>query len=233
LSPEWDYQPLVIRKDLIESGRVKDYQDLKGLTLATSSRGNSPEATLAAALRRGGLTLQDVNFTQMGFPEMVAALTTKGIDGGIVIEPFASRVESEGTGVRWKSSLEILGRSEQVAVVVYGEQFAANQNLGRRWMTAYIRGVRDYNDAFGPKKKGRDQAVRVLTERTSVIDPKIYEQMRPAGLDPDARLDLRSIEDDLDYYVASGQVKDKPDLSKLIDMSFQQFAVQALGPYER
>src|SRR5690348_5678495 len=36
LSPAWDYQALVIRKDLIDSGRVKDYADLKGLRLVTS-----------------------------------------------------------------------------------------------------------------------------------------------------------------------------------------------------
>jgi NitT/TauT family transport system substrate-binding protein len=98
-------------------------------------------------------------------------------------------------------------------------------------MTAYLRGLRDYNDAFGPKQKDRDQVVRVLTQNTTVTDPAIYEQMRPAGLDPDGRLDLQSIEDDLRYYVESGQVTDRPDLSQLIDTSFQQFAVRALGPY--
>jgi NitT/TauT family transport system substrate-binding protein len=229
--PEWDYQALVIRKDLIESGKVSDYKDLKSLKLVTSGRGNSTEATLAAALSRGGLTLQDITFTQMGFPEMVTAFATKAIDGGIVVEPFVSRLVSEGTGVRWKSTLDMLGRNEQVGVVVYGDQVATNQDLGRRWMRAYIRGLRDYNDAFGPKKQDRDQVVRVLTQNTTVTDPAIYGQMRPAGLDPDGRLDLQSIEDDLRYYVESGQVKDRPDLSQLIDTSFQQFAVQALGPY--
>ena len=144
-----------------------------------------------------------------------------------------SRIVSEGTGVRWKGSLEILGHNQQVGVIVYGEQFASNQDLGRRWMTAYIRGVRDYNDAFGPAKKDRDRVVRVLTQNTTVTDPLVYEQMRPAGLDPNSRLDIRSIDEDLKYYVESGQVKDRPDLSHLIDTSFQQYALQALGQYTR
>src|SRR5690349_21928966 len=49
--------------------------------------------------------------------------------------------------LRWKDSLDILGRNEQVGVIVYGEQFAANQDLGRRWMTAYIRGLREIGRA--------------------------------------------------------------------------------------
>lgn len=230
-SSEWDYQALVIRKDLVDSGRVRDYRDLKGLKLVTSGRGNSTEVTLAAALGRGGLTLQEINFSQIGFPEMVTAFASKAIDGAIVVEPFVSRIVNDGTGVRWKSTLDILGRNEQVGVIVYGERVASDQDLGRRWMRAYIRGLRDYNDAFGPTMKDRDQVVRVLTENTTVTDPAIYEQMRPAGLDPDGKLDLQSIEDDLRYYVESGQVKEKPDLSQLIDTSFQQFAVQSLGAY--
>ena len=230
-SPDWDYVALVMRKDLIESGKVRDYKDLKGLRLVTSGRGNSTEVILATALSHGGLTLEDVNFSQLGFPEIVAAFTSKGVDGAIVVEPFISRILADGTGVRWKDSLDILGRNEQVGVIVYGEELAANPELARRWMTAYIRGMRDYNDAFGPTRRDYDYAVRVLTENTAVTDPAIYRQMRPAGLNPDGALDMRSIREDLNYYINSGQVDGQPDLSRLVNTSFQQLAVGALGPY--
>src|SRR5437660_8102225 len=62
--PEWDFSALVIRKDLIDSGRVKDFADLKGSTLATTGRGTSPEVALATALKKGNLTLNEVNYTQ-------------------------------------------------------------------------------------------------------------------------------------------------------------------------
>ena len=230
-SPEWDFAALVIRKDLIDAGQVKDYRDLKGLRLVTSGRGNSPEVALATALRKGGLSLQDVNFTQMGFPDMVAAFQNKGIDGGIVIEPFVSRIVSDGSGVRWNGNVDIFGGNEQIAAIVYGEQFATRTDVAQHWMNAYIRGVRDYNDAFGPKKKSRDEVVQILAANTTVKDPKVFDQMRPAGLDPDGKLDTSSMKTDLNYYVESGQVKSSADLSKLIDTSFQEAAVKALGPY--
>jgi NitT/TauT family transport system substrate-binding protein len=231
--PEWDFSGLVIRKDLIDSGKIKDYQDLRGLTLVTSGRGNSPEVSLATALKKGGLTLQDVNYTNMSFPDMVVALQNKGIDGGIMIEPFLSRVMSEGTGVRWRSNTEIFGATQQVAVIVYGEQFATKTDIGQRWMNAYIRGVRDYNDAFGPKKQGFDDVVNILVANTTVKDPNIYAQMKPAGLDPDGKMDLQSVKNDLDYYIESGQTKPGIDLSKLIDTSFQEAAVKTLGAYPK
>ena len=230
---EWDFAALMIRKDLIDSGRVKDYKDLKGLRLVTTGLGNSPEVALATALKRGGLTLQDIDFTQMGFPDMVVAFENKGIDGGIVIEPFVSRIVSQGTGVRWKGNYDIFGGNQQIAVIVYGEQFVARADVAQRRMNAYIRGVRDYNDAFGPKKKNYDDAVKVLVANTTVKDPQVYAKMKPAGLDADGQLDVASIKNDLAYYRESGQVKSELDVSKLIDTSFQQAAVKTLGPYTR
>ena len=230
-SHDWDFSALVLRKSLVDSGQVKDYADLKGLKLVTSGRGNSPEVSLATALKKGGLTLQDINYSQMGFPDMVTALATGAIDGGILIEPFISRVVSEGSGVRWKGNVDIMGGNQQVAVIVYSAQFAGKQDVAQRWMNAYIRGVRDYNDAFGPKRKGYADVVKILAQNTTVTDPKVYDQMVPAGLDPDGKLDMQSMQADLTYYRESGQVKDQIDLATLVDTSFQTAAVKALGPY--
>jgi NitT/TauT family transport system substrate-binding protein len=230
-APAWDFSGLVIRKDLIDSGKVKDFKDLKGLNLVTSGRGNSPEVSLAAALKKGGLALSDVNYTNMGFPDMIPALANKAIDGGIIIEPFISSIEAAGTGVRWKTNTDLLGKNQQVAVIVYGPKVLGNQQLAQHWMNAYIRGVRDYNDAFGPKKQGFDDVVNILVKDTTVKDPKVYGTMKPAGLDPDGKLDVPAMQDDINYYQDSGQLKVQVDLSKLVDSSFQQAAVKALGPY--
>ena len=231
-SPEWDFTGLVLRKDLIDSGKVKDFKDLKGLKLVTSGKGNSPEVALAAALKKGGLTLKDIDFEQMGFPDMVTALANKGIDGGIVIEPFLSKAVSTGTAVAWKRNLDLLGHNQQIAVIAYGQKVFSNQDLGRRWMLAYVKGLRDYNDAFGPKKKGYDDVVKILAKDTTVKDPAVYSQMTPAGLDPNGKLDTASMQEDINYYQGAGYLKQKVDLSSLVDSSFQQYAAQQLGPYQ-
>ncbi len=232
-SPEWDFNALMVRKDLIDSGQVKDYADLKGLTIASTSKGNSTEVDIASALEKGGLTLADINFVNMSFPDMVSAFANHAIDAGIVIEPFVSRIESQGTAVRWKGTTDFYG-NQQVAVIMYGPAFVTErQDVARRFMIAYIRGVRDYNDAFGPKRQGRDEVVQILIKHTTVKDPKDYEQMRPAGLDPDGKLNLDSMRRDLEYYERVGLVPTPVDLSKVVDTDFQEYALQVLGPYQR
>ena len=39
---------------------------------------------------------------------------------------------------------------------MYGPRVAEiGQNAGNRFMVAYVRGLRDYNDAFGPRRQNR------------------------------------------------------------------------------
>ncbi len=230
--PEWDFTGLVLRKDLLDSGKVQKESDLKGLRLVTSGKGNSPEVALATILKKGGLKLSDIDFQQMSFPDMVTAMANKGIDGGIVIEPFLSSIESQGTGKVWKRNMDIFGHNQQIAVIAYGQKIFNNQDLGRRWMVAYVKGLRDYNDAFGPKKQGYDDVVNILAKNTTVKDPNVIKKMKPAGLNPDGKLDVKSMQEDIDYYQEAGYLKEKVDLSKLVDTSFQEYAVQQLGPYK-
>jgi NitT/TauT family transport system substrate-binding protein len=233
-SPEWDFTALMIRKDLIDTGRVKDYADLKGLILARASlRGTSPEISTVKALAKGGLTLDDVESTALSFPDMIPGFANGAIDGAIVLEPIISRIEQMGTAVRWRGNSEFYG-NQQIAAIMYGPSILSQPpEIGRRWMIAYIRGMRDYNDAFGPKRQGREAVVQALMKYTPIKDPTVYEEMRPAGLDPDGKLVLPSIRDDLAYYEQSGLVREPVDLSQLVDTSYQEYAVQQLGPYQR
>jgi len=226
----WDFVALMVRKDLTDSGRVKDYGDLKGLTIATSGKGNSTEIELAHALAKANLTLNDVHWVNMGFPDMVTAFGNKGIDAAMVIEPFVSRLVGLGTAARWKGSIEFSG-NQQVAIIAYGPSFVKRTDVARRWMIAYLRGVRDYNDAFGPKKKGRDEVVKILAKYTAVKDPKTYDKMIPAGIDPNGKPNVQGMEKDLAYYEQAGEVTQKVNLASMTDMSFQAHAISKLGPY--
>jgi NitT/TauT family transport system substrate-binding protein len=231
--PEWDFVALMVRKELIDSGRVRDYADLRGLTAVVAGEAAAPEIELAKALEKGGLTLADVNLTVLSFPDMISAFANQAIDAGIVIEPFVSRIEAQGTAVRWRGNSAIYG-NQQVAVVVFGPGLIQERpEVARHWMLAYLRGLRDYNDAFGPKQQGRDAVIRALTQHTVVKDPRDYDLMRPAGLDPDGRLALESVQADLAFYEWSGAVREHMDVSRLIDTSFQEFALRQLGPYQR
>src|SRR5438270_6551007 len=99
-SAEWDFVSLMVRKDLVDAGQVRDYRDLKGLTIALAGQATAPEIEVAKALEKGGLTLADGNITVGSLPDMNAALPNKAIDPALVSESPVSRTMAQRTAVR-------------------------------------------------------------------------------------------------------------------------------------
>ncbi len=106
--PDWDFVNLMVRRDLIEFGQVRDYSDLKGLNISTTAPGNSTEIELAKALEKGGLKFEDITYMPLAFPDMITAFANRAIDAGMVAEPFVARIESLGTAVRWRGNSDFV-----------------------------------------------------------------------------------------------------------------------------
>jgi NitT/TauT family transport system substrate-binding protein len=220
---------VMVRRDLIDDGQVRDYQDLRGRTVALNARAIAPEFGLAMALQQGGLQLADVELVELGFPDMVSAFANRVIDVAIQNEPAATQAASRGLAVKWREMGEVRS-GIQFTMVLYSPEFARTE-AAQRWMVAYLKGVRDYNDAF-MKNQGRDEVIDILTRHTPVKDPALYSQMGFAFIDPNGQVDQSSLAEQLDWYVRQGQVTGAVDLTQVVDRTFVELAVQQLGRYE-
>jgi len=229
LSPEFTAQSLVVRKDLIDSGRFKDYPDLAGLNIGVSGHQNSVELLVDIALQRGGLTLDDAQTVVMSFPDLNAAFANRSLDAAIHLEPGLSAGLSQGLFVAWKNAYDLYPQ-QQVAVLLYAPAFAADRDLAQRFTTAYLRGVRDYNDAFR-QQKDLDAILDILTQYTTIKDKSLYRTIRVSGLNPDGHVNAAGVARDLAWYRERGAVTGDVNLDRVIDDSFVTAANQALGPY--
>ncbi len=88
---------LVVRKEL--SG--KSLSDLKGSTLAVPIRYSGHYLAIKRYLRQHGEDQQAINIREVPPPDMPAALSTGGIDGYFVGEPFASKALQAGNARRF------------------------------------------------------------------------------------------------------------------------------------
>jgi NitT/TauT family transport system substrate-binding protein len=220
----------VVRKDLLDSGQFADYRDLRGRQIAIPAKATAPHYATILALQRGGLSAADAEITEMSFTDMIAAFANQAIDAASQAEPASTLAEDRGVGVKWREVADVRP-GIQFTVILFSPEFGAQQaDVARRWMIAYLRGVRDYNDAF-KKQRGRAEVVSILTRQLSVRDPDLYERMGFAHVDPDGRVDEASIADQLQWYVQQGMVPEPVDLTQVMDPSFADFAVQRLGPY--
>ena len=83
---------------VIVSNSINDGADLKGKTFAIPHRQSSHNILLNEVLEKSGLTVDDINVTELAPTEMPSALASGQIDGYCVAEPFGAMGVATGAG---------------------------------------------------------------------------------------------------------------------------------------
>jgi NitT/TauT family transport system substrate-binding protein len=235
--PGYNFSQIMVRKDLVESGRFKSFKDLKGMKVAVAAVGTGNAATLNQALKKAGLTFGDVDTIDMGFPDHLIAYRNKAIDAGVTNEPTATVAAREGVAVKVDGN-EDLFANHQTAVLLYSDDFAKTKpEAATKFMRAYIRAVRDYNDALKDGAiagKGADDIIATLVQYTNEKDPQLHRITTPAACNPDGTVDIASLEGDLAFFKEMKLIEDAAIKSTdVVDNSFAQKVVQELGAYRK
>jgi len=232
--PGYGFDPLLVRKDLVTSGKFKTPKDLKGMTVAGNQPGSASSSTLNELLKKYGLTFADIKRVNLDYPEHVAAFSNGKIDAGITAEPEASAAEKLGVAVRIMGS-DAWYPSQQLSVVIFGGDFAKNhRDVAVRFMRAYVKAARFYYEALanghlaGPNAA---EVIAILTEATNIKDPAVYRSITPSAINPDGRLNVASMRKDLQFYKEQGMIEGKVEVEDVIDTSFIDEAIKQLGPY--
>lgn len=232
--PGYCYMALLVRKDHVDSGRYKSFEDLKGFRIAEAGKAGAPGSTLNEAMKKGGLKYDDAtHIYNMPYPDMAAALQNKAIDAAIVTEPSSTRARKMGVAVRYPSDL-FYPIQNVAPLLCSGKFLKERKDVAQRFMIAYIRGVRFYNDAC---KDGRlagpnaEELIQMMVTSSEVKDPQIYRDATPNGVDPNGRLNMESLNKDLAFYKEMKLVGDAVKVEDALDTSFVEAAVKVLGPY--
>lgn len=233
--PGYGFAPLLMRNELMKNGRYKTLHDLKGMTIGVSAPGSSSWPELAAVLEKANLRWGDVKAIALDYPNHIVGLQNGSIDASITIEPFATRALETVDVTRVLSSDQYYPNQE-VAVLMYSGGFLRDRGLGMRFMRAYLRGVRFYNDALANGKiagPNADEVVRILVESTPIKDANVYRKVTPNGCDPNGKVNVLSMRRDLGLYRNLGLIENKVTADETVDMSFATEAVKQLGPYRK
>lgn len=220
---------IVVRADLVDSGAVKGPGDLKGRVIAAGpSNGQYPQILLAKALARSNLTLDDVTVRFLPFPEAIAAMSSKSLDGSFMIEPLTTQADRQNVARKLVPGGAVDPGAE-LSIVLFSAQFAKDKDAANRYMIGFLQGVRMYYDAFF-LKKNRDEAIAILTKWSPLKEAKLWAEAVPQNTDLNGRINVDNLRQQAVFYKAQGTLTtDIPDLGKFVDMSFADAAVKALG----
>ncbi len=230
VTPGHGYLALIVRKDHVDSGRYKSFKDLKGMTLAVTAKGVSQQIVIEQYLHKAGLMFDDIKLVTLGYSDMNIALANKSIDATVQIEPFVAAAVKNNFAVRVAGDDEVYP-NQQSAVIYYSPVFMKKYpKQAQGFMNAYVRGLRDYNDAF-EHGKGKAAIIDVLIKSTRIKDPKIYQAVIPVGLNPDGLVNVQSLMNDAQWYFQHSYLKAIPNINAIVDLSYARNAVKKLGRY--
>lgn len=227
--PGKGYYRLVIRKDLADT--LKDFKDLKGRKIAVVGTASLDEIALVRVLKAGGLTTKDIDLQVIrSFPDMLVSLANKSIDAAMVIEPFIAQGIAKGILDPWKDPVDY-DPEAQTALLVFGTSMTKKPEVANRFMTAYVKSLRDYNDAFFKNIKKKEM-IDLLCKYSIVKEPLLYEKMFPVGLNPDGYTRMKGISMDISWLKENKLLKHNITVQEAVDNRYVDYALKILGKYK-
>jgi NitT/TauT family transport system substrate-binding protein len=215
---------LVMRRDLVESGRYKSPADLKGMKIASGLA--APSSWFVSELaRRGGVSEKEFEIVQLGLPNVVAGLGNKSIDAGCINEPHATQVLNRVNGVRIMSMDQFKPNFPNGYLLFAATLTRKNPEAGRRYMVAYMRALRDYREAFILKQRDGAELAAMLKKYNMALLPETPMVDLPA----DGQPSFVGVDELVEWHLKMGNMRSRPDLGALNNDSFRRYALQELG----
>ncbi|WP_304454967.1 ABC transporter substrate-binding protein [Nocardiopsis sp. YSL2] len=184
---------------------VESAADLEGATVAINNLNNIGDTTVRESVREAGGDPTGVEFLELPFPDMPAALETGQIDAVWAVEPFASIIRESGGR---EIASNFVDTHENLSVAAY---FAAEPRVAEDPelfddLTSALEESLAYAEAHP------DDVRAVITTYTE-IDQSVIEELTlprfPAAIDTD------SVQTLADLMVEDGLVDSEPDLDAL------------------
>lgn len=222
LSPAW----LTVLKD--KENEIKQLSDLRGKNVEGGAIGTpldllAREAARAANLQPG----RDVNITYRvrATADMLTLARAKAADVIVMNEPNATNAEREGLVVRWKSMADVTPWF-QASLLGFSPQFSSNTEAASKFLEAYLVAVRDVNASNG---QWTPELLQTATKRLNVNESVITSQGQVPYYDPNGAISMESLQRAHDLWLGSGELKQRVEVSRVVNTAPLDQALQRLG----
>lgn len=222
---------LMLRPELKD--KVKSLKDLKGKVVASNGQGSVSTYEVGKMLEREGLSINDVDLKILPFPQMGIAFKNGAIDAGILIPPFVWQLEEQGLAVPFASVDDLVQPQPMTIAVIMAntEWVKANPELVQNYMTAWLRGVREYCQAYHGGSNRQEVLDELVNSKTEPRRQLLEKYPWPAR-SPNGKINIASMLDINKWYVKNKMSAQEFPAERVVDGSFVDKAIAKLGPFE-
>jgi NitT/TauT family transport system substrate-binding protein len=215
---------LLVHPEALQDGTLRTLASLRGQKV--DLRENSILSyAYERLLRRDQVTLEDVDLVSLPRSAQLAALENRAVAAVSATDPWLNLFQVSGSAVVWHSINEAVERL-QYSVLAYGPSFLTDSpEKGERFMRAYLKGVRRYNQGKTPRN------VSLIADETgisaSVLSRSCWPEIDEGGrIIPDGLMEYQK------WAVGRGKLARVLSLEELWEPRFVESAGKMLQSQE-
>lgn len=207
---------------------VTDPAKLKGRSFGITTAGSSFHYMAHKIAQKEGFAASDFVLKPLQrIPVLIAALKTGQIDAWSIVPNIADPLIENGDAFAIGKIADFIPNYQVTTVFTSSADIAKRPDVVKRFVAAFSQGVADYNAALVDKTMGKDETAAIVamihkhvysSEPLDKADPMI--RAAAMRINPDARMNLASIKDQLDWFTSENLVTEKVTMEKLVDTSF-------------
>jgi NitT/TauT family transport system substrate-binding protein len=216
------YMSFMARKELVESGKLKNPAQLKGRRVVMFRDSNAAGYCTDKILEMGGLTFNDIEIVNLPNAARPEALRKGAIDLFLAFEPWVTITTQTGQGVIWVPAQQIIP-DFPTAPLIFGPSIAdKNRDAGRRFMVAYLKGVRQYN--LGKTERNLEIITKYTGMDRELLKKLCWPPIRDTGM-----INVESMMDFQKWAVKRGFLDKVVPQNQFWDPSFIEYANKILS----
>jgi NitT/TauT family transport system substrate-binding protein len=207
---------LLVRRELVESGAVKTVADLEGRPIGVTAVGVYTHQAAIRILRKAGLGERDVRLVNLPYPDMVAGLASGAIDAANMTEPFVTQAIDMGIARILVDHTEAFP-GLQLGVTMYGPRLLkTDREVGVRFMRGLLTSMRHMRGMLTDPQRKLEIAA-MMQKHLPGKNADMYARMSWQLTTEGQRVNLPSLQEQLDFYAEQKLVPKLPDLKAHVD----------------
>lgn len=191
--------PFMVSEQAWQSG-IREVKDLKGKRVGIPGPGGFGLYSVAKALEKGGLTVDDVEAVYLPPPATAAAFANGGLEAGWSIEPFALQLEREELGRRL---VEDHTFGTELGFIAFNNEFAKrNEDAVVNFLAAFLKAARQLDNGGWQD----DNILEIVSEYTGT-EKETLKGIAYTVRSEDGSIDLASVREQEEFFRARGALE--------------------------
>ncbi|HSQ93875.1 MAG TPA: hypothetical protein VLL74_06250, partial [Methanoregula sp.] len=167
------------------------------------------------------LTETDIQFDDMPRSAIIIAFENRAVDAAFLMEPYLTQALKSNNSVMFLTGYDLTPNFS--SPLMYGPAFTdTNPELGRRFMVAYLEGVRQYN-------QGKTERNLQILSKYTQLDQDALNETCWVTVAENGEFPVQPVKEYIDWMYATKKISRTVDTDQLIDMSYARYASSVLG----